>query len=1149
MKKIYLIIFILILTINNKVYATFIPNRYSLADNYNILVENQGLEGNCWTFASLETLETYLQIHGYGTYNFSENHLNYIESNLFLESTSMRDVNTTGNFEEFIDYMNKQLGPVLEDDFPYYENNNYKNYSSNELDNLLNINPIAYVDEYTSFPSINKEYQEYSDLELLEFRNMVKKHIMENGSLYTLVVAPTYYSGEYYNPDTYAAYFSNSNDYTFSSKMHAVSIIGWDDSYSRDNFVSSNKPIHDGAYIILNSWGREFGDDGLYYISYDDVYVEKDLRGIKSAVINKEDLKNTTTLQFNDINLYNGLKDKLDIISYDDNNKSIVISNDILSSITTLDLNNLNITDLTGIEKLTNLMTINLSNNNISNIEPLSKLYFLSSINLNYNNLSDIPEVLINLDNLSLNYNPITNFNNLDKIKSIKSLELEGTNFNDEDLKQLKNIEINRLNISKTNTTDYSILQGKDIEYLDISYNNILYDTIPSVYNLNISHTNTFDYDLKKIDISNINSIDISYTNIKDLSLLPEYLKYINISGNTDLINFDRLKYTNTIYYQDSNIEDVSMFNDFLVSYLYLDNNNIKDYTSLLDNDNLMILSLSNNKLTDIIYNDNIMFILDNNYINPIYGIYGNIYSLKGQYYEEELLIDTSRDNIFTNIANTINYLSSSGYNLTIDNGTMDYENNKFIIKDTSKDVIITITNGKLESSIIKYKIKQVDNTNINYIYVDNIIKNTYVEGDNIDISNIRVYASYDNGSISEINDYLIFGLDNLEIGNNTITIEKDGYTGYFNIEIIPYNDVVTLKFDNEEIYQATLNKIKQIEKEREMYSDYFNRTSVIINNDIVNKTIRIYKDDLLDINYIEINSDYIINLDDLKMLKGLRGIGINSKYFNIDQINIIKEILDSRDDISDYEKLIDLTINNNENIKTINDNIFKSLTINNSNIIDINNLTNLFYLKYSGNNDIKMDNLLDNLEIIDINITVDINSLKRDSSNNIILPDIFKLFKDLGFCININIYNQIRDEIYLNAYNIQSIDVIDKDNNLIIDYKDNNQLNQFIEISVIDNNHKYTVFNYKYKIINNYIDNDIYESYIEDEINIPVENIEDNIENKVIEEDNKIISSNTIEVINPKTNDNIINYIMILIISIISMVICVKKISFKRIL
>ena len=247
---------------------------------------------------------------------------------------------------------------------------------------------------------------------------------------------------------------------------------------------------------------------------------------------------------------------------------------------------------------------------------------------------------------------------------------------------------------------------------------------------------------------------------------------------------------------------------------------------------------------------------------------------------------------------------------------------------------------------------------------------------------------------------------------------------------------------------------------------------------------------------------------------------------------------------------IIDLTINNNENIKTINDNIFKSLTINNSNIIDINNLTNLFYLKYSGNNDIKMDNLLDNLEIIDINITVDINSLKRDSSNNIILPDIFKLFKDLGFCININIYNQIRDEIYLNAYNIQSIDVIDKDNNLIIDYnKDNNQLNQFIEISVIDNNHKYTVFNYKYKIINNYIDNDIYESYIEDEINIPVENIEDNIENKVIEEDNKIISSNTIEVINPKTNDNIINYIMILIISIISMVICVKKISFKRIL
>lgn len=57
-----------------------IPSYYNLADNYNLKVEDQGSEGNCWAFASLNSLETYLMIHGYGEYDFSEIHLSYIES-------------------------------------------------------------------------------------------------------------------------------------------------------------------------------------------------------------------------------------------------------------------------------------------------------------------------------------------------------------------------------------------------------------------------------------------------------------------------------------------------------------------------------------------------------------------------------------------------------------------------------------------------------------------------------------------------------------------------------------------------------------------------------------------------------------------------------------------------------------------------------------------------------------------------------------------------------------------------------------------------------------------------------------------------------------------------------------------------------------
>ena len=45
--------------------------------------------------------------------------------------------------------------------------------------------------------------------------------------------------------------FHNNEEYP----NHAVTIIGWDDNYSKDNFVS--KPERDGAWIVKNSYGTE----------------------------------------------------------------------------------------------------------------------------------------------------------------------------------------------------------------------------------------------------------------------------------------------------------------------------------------------------------------------------------------------------------------------------------------------------------------------------------------------------------------------------------------------------------------------------------------------------------------------------------------------------------------------------------------------------------------------------------------------------------------------------------------------------------------------------------------------------------------------------------------------------------------------------
>ena len=60
-----------------------LPESFDLRDVIDVPVRDQGSYGICWDFASMKCLETYLALNGYGEYDFSELHVDYLLSDEF----------------------------------------------------------------------------------------------------------------------------------------------------------------------------------------------------------------------------------------------------------------------------------------------------------------------------------------------------------------------------------------------------------------------------------------------------------------------------------------------------------------------------------------------------------------------------------------------------------------------------------------------------------------------------------------------------------------------------------------------------------------------------------------------------------------------------------------------------------------------------------------------------------------------------------------------------------------------------------------------------------------------------------------------------------------------------------------------------------
>ncbi len=297
--------------------SSCLPSKVDLRENGTVsLVKNQDQTGTCWAFGTLAAAETSIanatgstppSLSAYQLAYFAHEPLSKDKSQLMGTEISQAGEGTHakeglenqrlllgGTETTAASLLMQGCGVALDSSIPFPASALYWGLTSDSdslvaalrRESVARVSKISYLGCGANTKQDEDGNTVYSSTNETVLTRIKEQLVSGNAATIAYFGDNVYDSYlRYVAPVTFAQY-----TYEYQRANHVVCVVGYDDNYSKSNFIEGHQPPADGAFIVKNSWGDDWGLDGYFYLSYYD-----------------QSLSEAYSLEF-DVSTYNGTK-------------------------------------------------------------------------------------------------------------------------------------------------------------------------------------------------------------------------------------------------------------------------------------------------------------------------------------------------------------------------------------------------------------------------------------------------------------------------------------------------------------------------------------------------------------------------------------------------------------------------------------------------------------------------------------------------------------------------------------------------------------------------------------------------------------------------------------------------------------------------